>query len=225
MVSFFQRVNDIINSNINDLLDRLEDPERMIKQIIREMEENISQSKEGVIEAIAREKQLLKELESHRRQSQSWQEKAQTALEAEKEDLARAALARKKEIDAVIANLEPAWESAYATSERLKTQLRKLENKLEDAKRKRSALLARQRAAEARQQMGRTLNKFQVSLDAQTKFDHMEDKIADMEARTEAAAELEDDSSALERELLQMEIDQDVEAELKALKIKIKQKE
>ncbi|OAD21609.1 PspA/IM30 [Candidatus Thiomargarita nelsonii] len=224
MANIFTRINDIINANVNDLVDRLEDPERMIKQVIREMEENINQSKEGVIDAIASEKQLLRELESQRRQSEGWLKKAQLALEAENEELARSALARKKEVDSIIKNLEPAWESAKATSERLKRQLHQLEAKLEEAKLKRSTLIARQRATQARQQMYKTEDKFQSSLDAQTRFDRMEDKVGYMESRTDALAELEGESSPLEKEFLQMEVDNDVEMELEALKVKVQKK-
>jgi phage shock protein A len=221
MSSIFKRVSDIINANLNDLLDRMEDPERIIKQIIREMEGNIGQAKEGVINALASEKQLLRELERHRKHSKEWLSKAETALQADKEDLARSALARKKEIDQIITNLEPAWQSAKATSDRLKAQLLQLENKLEETKRKRSTLLARQRATEARQQMDSTMDTFRTGLDAQARFDRMEDKVEEMEARTEAAAELNDDLSPLEKEFLELEADADVETELNDLKRKI----
>ncbi|MCP4697575.1 MAG: phage shock protein A [Gammaproteobacteria bacterium] len=224
MASIFKRVSDIINANVSDLIDRIEDPERMIKQIIREMEENIQQAKEGVINAIASEKQLFRELEGHRKHAGEWLNKAETALEAGKEDLARSALARKKEIDNIIRNLEPAWESAKSTSDRLKAQLHKLENKLEEAKRKRSTLLARQRATEARQQMDSTMDKFRNGLDVQSRFDRMEDKVGEMEARTEAMAEMDDDASALEKEFQELETDADVETELEALKMKIRKK-
>lgn len=220
MANIFQRVNDIINSNINDLLDRIEDPERMIKQIIREMEENITQAKEGVINAIASEKQLQRELDDHRKQSELWLQKAETALAAGKEDLARSALARKKEYDGIIQSLEPAWQSAKTTSERLKTQLRGLESKLEQAKRKRSTLMARQRASEARSHMHDTVKKFETGIDAQTKFDRMEDKVAEMEARAEALEEIEGEDD-LNKEFAQLEMDSDVEAELEALRNKI----
>jgi len=224
MANLFQRINDIMNANLNDMLDRIEDPERMIKHIIREMEENLAQAKEGVINAIASEKQLLKELELQLHHSAEWLNKAQSALEVGKDDLTRAALTRKKEIDHIIKNLEPAWQEAKLTSDRLKAQLQKLEAKLAEAKQKRSALMARQHAAQARTKMYQTMNKFQVGLDAQTKFDRMEDKVADMEARTAAIAELEDDSNSLEREFLQMKMDQEVEAELTMLKVKVQTK-
>jgi len=221
MASIFKRISDVLSANLNDLIDRVEDPERMIKQIIREMEENISKAKAGVIEAIASEKQLQKDLEQHRRQSAEWQQKAEEALQVNKEELARAALIRKKEHDNIIKALEPSWEAAKNTSERLKTQLHALEAKLEEARRKRSTLVARQRAAEARQHMDKTLANFQAGINAQANFARMEDKVAEMEARVEAAAELHGDASQLEKDFLAMEVEQEVENELAALKRKV----
>jgi phage shock protein A len=221
MASMFKRISDVISANLNDLIDRVEDPERMIKQIIREMEENISKAKTGVIEAIASEKQLQKDLEQHRRQSAEWQKKAEEALLVNKEELARAALMRKKEHDNLIKALDPSWEAAKNTSERLKTQLHALEAKLEEARRKRSTLVARQRAAEARQHLDKTLANFQTGLDAQANFARMEDKVTEMEARAEAAAELSGDASQLEKVFLAMEVEQEVADELAALKKKV----
>jgi phage shock protein A len=221
MPSIFKRINDVITANINDLIDRVEDPERMIKQIIREMEENISKAKEGVIEAIASEKQLQKDLEHHRRQSADWLQKAEDALHAQKEELARAALTRKKEHDTIVKTLEPSWEAAQKTSEHLKAQLQALEAKLEEARRKRSTLVARQRAAEARRYMDSTLSHFQAGLDAQANFARMEDKVAEMEAMAEAAAELHGDAARLDKDFLAMTIEKEVEDELAALKEKV----
>jgi len=221
MASIFQRISDVMSANLNDLIDRVEDPERMIKQIIREMEENIGKAKAGVIEAIASEKQLQKDLEQHRRQSAEWQQKAEEALRGNREELARAALTRKKEHDNLIKALEPSWEAAKNTSERLKTQLHALEAKLEEARRKRGTLVARQRAAEARQHMDRTLANFQAGVDAQANFARMEDKVAEMEAKVEAAAELQGDASRLEKDFLAMEVEREVEDELAALKRKV----
>jgi phage shock protein A len=221
MSNLFKRIGDIVQANINDLIDRVEDPERMIKQIIREMEENIRQAKEGVVDAVASEKQLEQEVTGHRRQLGEWQAKAESALRAGKEDLARAALARRKEHERILASLEPAWESAVSTSASLKAQLRALEAKLEEAKRKRGTLLARQRAAEARQQMERIGSRLQTGLEAEKNFGRMEDKVAEMEARTLALAEVHQDASALERELLALEADREVEEELAALKQKM----
>jgi phage shock protein A len=185
------------------------------------MEENISKAKEGVIEAIASEKQLQKDLEQHRQQSAEWQRKAEEALLANKEELARAALMRKKEHDNIIKTLEPSWAAAKNTSERLKTQLHALEAKLEEARRKRGTLVARQRAAEAQQHMDKTLANFQAGIDAQANFARMEDKVAEMEARAEAAAELHADASQLDKDFRAMEVEREVEDELAALKKKL----
>jgi phage shock protein A len=221
MANLFIRIHDIITANINDLIDRVEDPERMIKQMIREMEENIARAKDGVIDAIASEKQLYKDLELHRRQSTEWMKKAEDALHANREDLARAALIRKKEYDSIIQSLEPAWESARATSEHLKKQLHALEAKLDEAKRKRSMLIARQRAAQAREYMGGTMSHFKAGLDAHANFTRMEDRVSEMEARAEAMDEVSSPSSRVEKEVLAMEMEWEVESELAALKKKV----
>lgn len=218
MASLFKRLSDVITANLNDLIDRVEDPERMIKQIIREMEDNIRRAREGVIEAIASEKQLQKEIEHHRGQAAEWLKKAEEALAVGKEELARAALTRKKEHDNIVKALEPSWEAAKNTSAQLKTQLHALEAKLEEARRKRSTLIARQRAAQARQHMNRTVANLHAGLDAQTNFARMEDKVAEMEARAEAMAEVHNDSARLNKDFLAMEVEQEVESELAALK-------
>jgi phage shock protein A len=221
MANLFTRIHDIITANINDLIDRVEDPERMIKQMIREMEESVARAKEGVIDAIASEKQLYKDVEHHRRQSVEWMKKAEDALQANREDLARAALMRKKEYDSILQSLEPAWESAKATSEHLKKQLRALEAKLEEAKRKRSMLIGRQRAAQSREYMGDTLSHFKTGLDAHANFARMEDRVSEMEARAEAMDEVHGSSSQLDKEMQAMEVEWEVENELAALKKKV----
>ncbi len=223
MANIFKRIGDVISANLNDLIDRVEDPEQMVKQIIREMEDNIRNAKDGVISAIASEKQLEKELESQRHQSAHWLKRAEQALQEDKESLAREALARKKEHDNIITSLAPSWEAAKKTSEKLKSQLRAMESKLEEAKRKKGSLIARKRAAQAQQQMKETQVRFEAGLDSETKFSRMEDKVTELEAQVEAAEELESEHSQLERQFLQMEVDTEVEHELAALKKKIEE--
>jgi len=218
MPNLFKRISDVIAANLNDMVDRVEDPERMIKQLIREMEENISNAKESVIDALASEKQLGKELDSQRRQAEEWHKRARQALEAGNESLAREALARKKEHDGLVDNLDQSWQSAKRTSERLKTQLRALEGKLEEARLKKGSLVARKRAAQARDQMGQIHDHMKTGLDTEASFNRMGDKIDEMEARLEAREELESGHSELEREFLRMEVDSEVEADLAALK-------
>ena len=218
MANLFKRISDVISANLNDLVDRVEDPERMIKQLIREMEENISSAREGVIDAVASEKQLGKELDSQRRQAEEWQQRARLALESGNETLAREALTRKKEHDGIATSLDASWQSARRTSERLKSQLRALEAKLEEARLKKGSLIARQRAAQAREQMDQVQDRFQTGLDLNHSLGRMADKVGEMEARMEAREELYGEYSQIEREFLKMETNSEVEAELAALK-------
>ncbi len=222
MASMFKRISDVIAANLNDLVDRVEDPERMIKQLIREMEENINSAREGAIDALASEKLLAKELESQRRQAGECHERARRALAAGNEALAREALLRKKEHDGIVANLQRSWESARGTSERIKTQLRALEAKLAEARLKKGSLVARQRASQALDQMDQVRDRFQVGLDLDHTFGRMADKVGEMEARMEARAELSGEYSESEREFLKMEVDAEVEAELAALRQEVK---
>jgi phage shock protein A len=217
MGTLFKRINDVITANINDLIDKVEDPEKMIKQIIIEMEENISTAKEGVVDAIASEKTLQQDVDKHRAQSQEWQEKARTALKEGNEDLARTALLRKNEHDKILESLEPALNSAISTSASLKAQLKALDTKLDEAKRKRSSLVARQRAAEARESMTKMDATFQEGLAAHADFSRMEDKVANIEARSQAVSEVYE-AENVDQEFLDMQVRSEVDAELEALK-------
>ncbi|MFZ1830441.1 MAG: PspA/IM30 family protein [Candidatus Competibacteraceae bacterium] len=221
MANLFKRISDVLTANLNDLVDRVEDPERMIKQLIREMEENINSAREGVIDALASEKQLAKELDNQRRQSDEWYNRARRAMENSNETLAREALLRKKEHDDLAGNLQGSWQSAKRTSERLKAQLRALEGKLEEARLKKGSLVARQRAAQAREQMDRVNDRFQTGLDLNHSFDRMSGKVDEMEAKMEARAELYGEYSQVEREFMKIEIDNEVETELAILRQEI----
>src|SRR3990172_767327 len=120
MGSIFVRITDVITANINEMIDKVEDPSRMIKQIISEMEENIQKAKNGVLDAITSEKQLAKELESQRQKASAWKEKAEDSLRAGNENLARESLKRKKDHELIAKDLEISWEAAKATSDALK---------------------------------------------------------------------------------------------------------
>jgi phage shock protein A len=221
MPNIFKRISDVLAANLNDLIDRVEDSERMVKQIIREMEDNIRIAEEGVIDAMASEKQLQKDLEHHRHQATTWRQRAEEALRADKEDLARAALTRKKEHDQIITTLEPAWEAAQQTSAQLKAQLQALEAKLEEARRKRSTLVARQRAVEAREYLDQTMTSLQAGFDASDTFTRMADRVSEMEAKIAARAELRRDKTRLEREFRDLEVAKEVENELATLRKKM----
>lgn len=218
MASLFKRISDVITANLNDLVDRVEDPERMIKQIIREMEENLHSAREGVVDALASEKLLARELEGQRRQAAEAHERARRAMAAGNEALAREALRRKQEHDGIAANLQASWESAQRTSGRLKAQLRALEAKLEEARLKKGSLVARQRAAQAVEQMDQIRDRLTTGLELDRTFGRMADRVDEMEARMAAREELYSEYSEAEREFLKLEADATVEAELTALR-------
>ncbi|MCP4378292.1 MAG: PspA/IM30 family protein, partial [bacterium] len=209
--------NDVITANISDFIDKVEDPEKMIKQIILEMEENINTAKEGVVDAIASEKTLRQDVDRHRVQSEQWQQNARTALKEGNEELARTALLRKKEHDKILEGLEPTLTSAISTSISLKAQLKALDTKLDEAKRKRSSLVARQRAAEARQDMTKIGATFQQGLAEHADFTRMEDKVAEIEARSQAVSEVYGVEN-VDQEFRDMQVKSEVDAELEALK-------
>ncbi len=221
MATFFRRITEVISANIDDMIDRVEDPDRMIKRIIREMEENVHQAKEGVIDAIAGEKQLALELKHCRERSDKWAGKAERALRAGNEEPARAALARKKEHDRAAGDLDASLETARNVSYKLKAQLRALENKLAETRRKRTSLAARKQAAEARRRMEVSVSRVRGGMNTGSRFVRMEERVVEMEARVEAMEELNDDSSDLEREIDRLTVDVEVESELEALKSKI----
>jgi phage shock protein A len=224
-MNFFSRVSDIINANVSDLLDRAEDPEKMVKMLIFEMQEQIGLAREGVAKAIAGEKKLEANLGRNRTEAASWHSKAEAAIGHGDEDLARKCLARKKDFDAIADSLQPQWQRARQTSDSLKSDLRRLEEKLSEAIRRRDSLIARQMAAEAQQEMQRiapAMNRVQSSFD---KFSRMERRIENMEAEAAAMAELTDLSGDLGREVEQQTKNVEVEIELAALKIQMASKQ
>ena len=217
MANIFKRINDLINANINDLIDKVEDPQRMIKQIIREMEENIRQAKEGVIIAIANDKRLQHELEHNRQQSEQWYKKAELAIKNNDDELARAALKQKKEYETIIQRIEPMWSAAVDSSDGLKQQLQQLENKLQDLKRKKNSLVSRQRAVETQMLMQESDFELDHQLENNDKFQRMEEKILDMEVRTQARVEIEGHFNN-EKSYNEMRIESEVDAEMEAMK-------
>ncbi|TWU39271.1 PspA/IM30 family protein [Novipirellula artificiosorum] len=217
-MSIFSRVSDIINANVSDMLDRAEDPEKMVKMLIFEMEEQISLARAGVVKAIAGEKKLELNLTKNRDEAASWHAKAEAAVTRGDEELARKCLARKKEHQRIAESLQPQWERANQTSGTLKSDLRRLEEKLDEAIRRRDSLIARQMAAEAQkevQSVAPALNRVQRHFD---KFDRMERRIEDMEAEAAATAELSSAATELCREVERKQQDAEVESELAALR-------
>lgn len=219
-MGILSRFWEVGKSNVHALLDKAEDPTKMINQVIRDAEDDYARARSAVAEAIAQEKLLKKKLNEAQEGSIEWEKKAGLALQKGDEDLARKALMRKQEYDKQIASLSPQLETATQNSAKLKETLSSLQQRIESAKRRRGTLVARQKAAEAQKKVQRTLSSISSSSNAFSKMDRMEEKITAMEAESEALTELEVEGSSLDREFADLETTS-VDDELSALKQKM----
>ena len=188
----FKRISDIISANLNDLTEGFEDPERMLKQAVREMEETIAEVTNQTAKAMANETTLSRELERNRAQQQQWQGRAEKAVEEGNDDLARKALARKNEHEKLVAALKDQLEAAQEASASLRCQLAAMKAKLAEGKRNLATLSARKRAADFRKKMETQAAGVVSDVDdsAFAKFDRMKAKVEQAEAEAAAMAEL-----------------------------------
>jgi phage shock protein A len=192
VMGVFKRISDIISANLNDLTEGFEDPERMLKQAVREMEETIADVTNQTAKAMANETTLSRELERNRTQQQQWQGRAEKAVEEGNEDLARKALARKNEHEKLVAALKDQLDAAQEASGSLRCQLAGMKAKLAEGKRNLATLTARQRAADFRKKMESQAAGVASDVDdsAFAKFDRMKAKVEQAEAEAAAMAEL-----------------------------------
>lgn len=218
-MGIFGRMSDIIKANINDLLEKAEDPEKMIKQMVIEMEESVNIATLSVAQSIANEKQLQRRLEKEQAFVTDWQDKAEQAILANRDDLAKAAIEKKLVAQKNVNDLLPTHASALATAERLSTQLDQLRKKLDEARSRQNTLIARSNAAKAEKQLNQAMNG--TGTDAFSKFDRMESKVEQMEAEAEAFGELNSSDKSLEEEFANLS-NPNVDDELEKLKARIK---
>ena len=228
-MGIFQRISDIVSANFNDLVEEYEDPEKMLRQAIREMEEAIGTAKPDVARAMASEKTVAKELASNEAQVAVWTRRAETAVEAGDDDLARKAITRKKEYEKIAAALRDQHEAAVEASQTLRRQLEAMQAKLKDAQRRLGTLTARQKAAQVRAKVAQSQAGLTPELDqdAFNKFDRLARKVEMAEAEAEALSELarsERDLGKAGEDLESVEEISDTEAELLELKKKMKKK-
>jgi phage shock protein A len=194
-MGIFSRIKTVVNANVNDLISKAEDPEKMLNQLIMDMNGQLIESKKAVALAIADEKKLERETENQRTQSQEWERKAILAVQGGRDDLAKEALLRKQEYDNGYNEYKKQWDSQKAAVDKLKNSLRELQNKIEEAQRKKNLLVARAKRAEAQEKIQNTISSVSGNRSAFEAFDRMAAKVDQMEARADAAAELEDLSS------------------------------
>lgn len=215
-MGIFNRISDIFKSNVNDALDNAEDPEKMLKQMVLEMEESVNKTTLAVANAIANEKGLERKIAKERALSAEWQQKAMQALQANREDLAKAALEKKATADKNAADLGPIFAQATATSAKMREQLTALKHKLDEARSRQSTLIARSQAAKAQKQIAQSFSG--VGSDAFSKFDKFEGKIEKLESEAVAFEQLAGENTDLDQQFKQLSTSGQVDAELLALK-------
>jgi phage shock protein A len=205
-MGIFSRLGTLIKSNINDLITKAEDPEKMLNQVLLEMQQQLVDAKKAVAVAIADEKKLQKQYTAEIDKGKEWERKAMVAVRAGDDSLARQALVRKQEHENIAAQFQSQWIAQKQAVEKLKDALRLLNNKIEEAKRKKNILIARKKRAEAQQQIANTMQGLGDTSAFDT-FDRMAERIALMEAEAEAGAELAGELSGdtLESKFLQLE--------------------
>lgn len=218
-MGIFSRIADIFKSNVNDALDKAEDPEKMLKQMVLEMEESVNKATLAVANAIANEKSLERKLEKARNEKKDWEQKAVQALQAGREDLAKAALEKKSIAERNVIDLEPIFQQAKATSDKMRAQLNTLKAKLEEARSRQSTLIARSQAAKAQKQIAQSFSG--VGSDAFSKFDKFEGKIEKLESEAVAFEQLAGEDTKLEDEFKMLSTSSNVDVDLLALKAKL----
>ena len=221
-MGIFSRLGTLIKSNLNDLISKAEDPEKMLTQVLLEMQQQLVEAKKAVAIAIADENKLNKQYAAESDKSKEWERKAMVAVRAGDDALARQALSRKQEHETIATQFQQQWQAQKTAVDKLKDALRLLNNKIEDAKRKKNILVARKKRAEAQQQIANTMQGLGDTSAFDT-FDRMAERIQLMEAEAEAGAELAGELSGdtLEGKFLALEhgaggSDDDALAELKA---------
>jgi phage shock protein A len=214
-MGILDRMSRLIRANVNDMLDRAEDPELMMNELLREMSRSITEARTQVAAMIAQEKEIEGDLQDAERDSRQWHEKAQLAVQRGRDDLAREALRRRNDAAELAVVYGGQLESQKQLVEKLKGQLRVLEAKYQEAESKRGLLIARHRRAQAQQRINETFSTL-PELSAASELNRMERKIRSAEAQAEAMLELE--QADIEWEFAELQIDGDIERELAALK-------
>jgi phage shock protein A len=216
-MGIFSRFSDIINSNINAILDKAEDPEKMVRLIIQEMEETLVEVRTQSAKLIADKKELGRKSERLEKEAGEWEHKAEIALSKEREDLARAALKEKTEaleaVDAIASDLE----QIDMNLEKLSGDIGQLQQKLVDAKTRQKALVVRGKTAQSRMGVKRQLHDVNID-EAMNRFERYERKIDDMEGEIEA---YDLGQRNLADEIADLESDEKVDEELEKLKARL----
>jgi len=217
-MGIFSRFADIINANLNSLLDKAEDPEKMIRLIIQEMEDTLVEVRTSSARTIAEKKELQRKIDKVKTEVENWQQKAELAVSKEREDLAKAALIEKKRLIAMVEDMDQQFASVNETLDQLNLETGQLQEKLQDAKSRQSALTMRHKTASSRLKVREQLYS-SGSENAMERFENYERKLDNLEANVES--QTFGRKMTLAEEIEGLEDDAKLDAELEDLKKKM----
>jgi phage shock protein A len=214
-MGIFTRFSDIVNSNINAILDKAEDPEKIVRLMIQEMEDTLVEVRSAAARSIADKKDLNRKLESLEKELREWDAKAELAIRKGREDLAKAALVEKSRVAAAVELIKFDYAAVDEGLGKLNEDISRLESKLQDAKARQKSLLARHKTANSRLAARKKIHDYKIE-DAMVRFEQYTRRIDDVEGRIEAYdLGLPKD---LNHEFASLEAEESVARELKDLK-------
>lgn len=217
-MGLIDRIVRVIRANVNDLINKTEDPEKILEQTVLEMQDNLIQLRQAVAAAIATQKRTERDVNNAQSHADSWYSRAQLALEKGNEQLAREALVKRKSYWETVQALQGQLTSLDTIINKLKQDLRTLEGKIAEARMRKDMYIARARSAQAAAKMNELMDRYNPSGTLQA-FERMEEKILQLEARSEVIEKM--GSRELENKFAALETGNDVDAELAQMKQRI----
>jgi len=214
-MGFLQRLWRIIKANINSLLQKTEDPEKILEQAVSDMQEDLVKMRQAVAQAIASQKRTERQANQAQSTAEEWKKRAQLALEKGNEDLAREALTRRQNYQQTAESLNQQLSQQNQVIDKLKSDMRKLESKISEAKNKKDMYIARARSAEATQRVNEFLQGVNTG-NSLSAFEQMEERVYEMEASAEASQEMGQDD--IEQQFAALEQGSNVDTELNEMK-------